>query len=51
MAACPVDVSWQRVIDSQGKVSERAEAARQRDLLNAEGVLFSSGKAGLDEFQ
>ncbi len=51
MAACPVDVPWQRVINSQGKISERAEAARQRDLLAAEGVLFSAGKVGLDEFQ
>ena len=51
MAACPIDVPWQRVINSQGKVSERAEAARQRDLLEAEGVLFAADKINLNEFK
>lgn len=38
------DVPWQRVINSAGRVSERAEhgAASQRALLLAEGVLFDS---------
>jgi methylated-DNA-protein-cysteine methyltransferase-like protein len=42
MAACPDDVPWQRVINSQGKVSERAGAQKQRQLLEAEGVIFDA---------
>jgi len=42
MAACPDDVPWQRVINSQGKVSERAGAQKQRQLLEAEGILFDA---------
>lgn len=40
MAACPDDVPWQRVINSQGKISERPGAERQRTLLEEEGVMF-----------
>jgi methylated-DNA-protein-cysteine methyltransferase related protein len=42
MANCPSDVPWQRVINSQGKISERrgGGVTHQRDLLEAEGVLF-----------
>ncbi len=42
MAACPADVPWQRVINSQGKVSERKGGGgeEQRMLLEAEGVNF-----------
>jgi methylated-DNA-protein-cysteine methyltransferase-like protein len=42
MAACPDDVPWQRVINSQGKVSERAGAQKQRQLLEAEGIIFDA---------
>jgi methylated-DNA-protein-cysteine methyltransferase-like protein len=42
MAACPDDVPWQRVINSQGKISERAGAGKQRQLLEAEGILFDA---------
>lgn len=42
MAACPDDVPWQRVINSQGKVSERAGAEKQRQLLEQEGVEFDA---------
>ena len=42
MAACPDDVPWQRVINSQGKISERAGAERQRLLLEQEGVEFDA---------
>jgi methylated-DNA-protein-cysteine methyltransferase-like protein len=42
MAACPDDVPWQRVINSQGKISERAGAEKQRQLLEAEGILFDA---------
>jgi len=42
MAACPDDVPWHRVINSQGKISPRRfeGESNQRDLLEAEGVLF-----------
>jgi methylated-DNA-protein-cysteine methyltransferase-like protein len=42
MAACPEDVPWQRVINSQGKVSLRqGEGGElQRVLLEEEGIEF-----------
>ncbi len=51
MAACPADVPWQRVINSQGKVSERPGAARQRQLLETEGILFVKDKIDLKVYQ
>ena len=42
MAACPDDVPWQRVINSQRKISERAGAEKQRQLLEQEGVEFDA---------
>lgn len=51
MAACPDDVPWQRVINSQGKISHRSEAGKQRQLLEEEGLLFSNGKLNLNECQ
>jgi len=42
MAACPDDVPWQRVINSQGKISERAGSEKQRQLLEAEGIIFDA---------
>ena len=42
MANCPDGVPWQRVIYSQGKISERAGAQRQRPLLEQEGVVFDA---------
>ena len=42
MAACPDDVPWQRVINSQGKISERSGAEKQRQLLEQEGVTFDA---------
>ena len=50
MAACPDDVPWQRVINSQGRVSPRPEAAKQRQLLQAEGILFANDKLDLNEY-
>ena len=41
MAACPEDVPWQRVINSQGKVSPRPGAENQHRMLEEEGVEFS----------
>ncbi len=53
MAALPYgsDVPWQRVINRQGKVSPRAGglgAARQRQLLEAEGVHFDRHQGCVD---
>jgi methylated-DNA-protein-cysteine methyltransferase related protein len=42
MANCPDDVPWQRVINSQGKISQRPGAERQRQLLEQEGVEFDA---------
>ena len=42
MAACPDDVPWQRVINSQGKISERAGAEKQHQLLEEEGIVFDA---------
>ena len=47
LAALPVgnDVPWQRVINAQGKVSQRTDGegnVLQRDLLEAEGISFDS---------
>lgn len=42
MAACPEDIPWWRVINSQGKISLRPGEGnlRQRELLEDEGVVF-----------
>jgi methylated-DNA-protein-cysteine methyltransferase-like protein len=51
MANCPDDVPWQRVINSQGKISPRPGANLQRQLLEAEGVKFNErGKVDFDRF-
>jgi len=42
MAECPGDVPWQRVINSEGKISPRPGAELQRQLLEAEGVTFDA---------
>ena len=42
MSACPLDVPWQRVINAQGKISLQQGADRQRELLQAEGIIFDS---------
>ena len=47
MAACPDDVPWQRVINSQGKISERPGAEKQRLLLEAESIEFVKDKVDL----
>ncbi len=51
MAACPDDVPWHRVINSQGKISHQAEPGKQKKLLLAEGVLFLNEKVSLEEYQ
>jgi methylated-DNA-protein-cysteine methyltransferase-like protein len=50
MAACPDDVPWKRVINSQGKISERAGAERQRLLLEEEGIVFVKDKVDLKKY-
>lgn len=51
MATCPEEVPWQRVINSQGKISPRPGAARQRQLLEQEGVQFDErGKVDFSRF-
>jgi methylated-DNA-protein-cysteine methyltransferase related protein len=51
MAACPNDVPWQRVINSQGKISKRPGAEKQRQLLEDEGILFVKDKIDLKMYQ
>lgn len=51
MAACPDDVPWQRVINSQGKISQRPGAERQRQLLEEEGIVFEKDKVDLKAYQ
>ena len=50
MAACPDDVPWQRVINSQGKISERPGAGKQRLLLEEEGIIFMKDKVDLKKY-
>jgi methylated-DNA-protein-cysteine methyltransferase related protein len=50
MAACPDDVPWQRVINSQGKISERPGAERQRELLEEEEVIFVKDKVDMKKY-
>lgn len=50
MAACPDDVPWQRVINSQGRISERPGAEKQRKLLEAEGIVFVKDRVDLKKF-
>ena len=51
MAACPDDVPWQRVINSQGKISPRPGGAeKQRILLEEEGVIFVKDKVDLKKY-
>ncbi len=51
MAACPADVPWQRVINSQGKISPRPGGAeKQRILLEEEGIVFVKDKVDLKKY-
>ncbi len=51
MAACPDDVPWQRVINAKGEISPRPGAARQRALLESEGLIFNQkGRIDLKKF-
>jgi len=51
LAACPDDVPWQRVINSQGKISLRPGVEEQHRLLEEEDVEFNeSGKVDFERF-
>lgn len=50
LANCPADVPWQRVINSQGKISLRPGAIQQKELLQSEGVAFDA-KERVDFYQ
>lgn len=50
MSACPDDVPWHRVVNSQGKISH-PEAGKQKKLLHGEGVLFAKEKLDLNVYQ
>lgn len=50
MAGCPDDVPWQRVINSQGKISPRPGAEKQRQLLEGEGVEFVKDRVDLKKY-
>lgn len=51
MAACPNDVPWHRVVNSQGKISHQSGAVKQKQLLEAEGILFTKDKLALVHYQ
>lgn len=51
MAVCPPDVPWQRVINAQGKISQRPGAEKQRKLLEMEGIQFVNDKIQLKVYQ
>jgi methylated-DNA-protein-cysteine methyltransferase related protein len=54
MAACPADVPWQRVINSQGKISlpPGPGADHQRQLLEDEGIVFDErGRIDLTRYR
>ena len=51
MAACPPDVPWHRVINSQGKISPRADMTKQKRLLEDEGLIFIKDKLDLKVHQ
>ena len=50
MAGCPDDVPWQRVINSQGKISQRPGAEKQRQLLEGEGVVFAKDRVDFKKY-
>ncbi len=53
MASCPDNVPWQRIINSQGAISQRPGPgpARQRQMLEEEGVVFDEkGRVDLARF-
>lgn len=53
LARCPDDLPWQRVVNAQGRISERPGHGPhvQQDLLAEEGVIFQrSGRIDLERY-
>ena len=50
MAGCPDDVPWQRVINSQGKISQRPGAEKQRRMLEDEDVVFVKDRVDFKKY-
>ncbi len=51
MAKSPDNLPWWRVVNAQGKISIRTNAAGQRAMLEAEGVIFDAhGKIDLTNY-
>jgi len=50
MAHCPDNVPWHRVLNSQGKISSRPGAEKQRKLLEAEGIVFVKDRIDLKKY-
>jgi methylated-DNA-protein-cysteine methyltransferase-like protein len=51
--ACPSNLPWQRVVNVRGEVSlpeADGQAAFQRALLEAEGVIFRDGRVDMGRF-
>ena len=44
-------VPWQRVVNAQGKISERSGSQQKRQLLEAEDILFVKDKIDLKAYQ
>jgi methylated-DNA-protein-cysteine methyltransferase related protein len=53
MASCPANIPWQRVVNSQGKISLGGSAkTEQQSLLEAEGIIFNEHeKINLKQYQ
>ena len=51
MAACPDDVPWHRVVNAQGKISQRPGARQQRQRLESEQVPFVGDRIDLRAYQ
>ena len=50
MAHCPENIPWHRVLNAQGRISARPGAAKQRKLLEAEGVVFARDRVDLKRY-
>ena len=51
LSSSPKDVPWQRVINSQGRISHNIEPGKQKRLLEEEGVIFLTDKVRLRDYQ
>lgn len=51
MGRCPGDLPWHRVVNAKGEISPRPGAAKQRALLEEEGIEFGvNGKIALKKY-